>query len=169
MATKLKSKAQALSCETIEAAQAAIKRIGDLQREQQRVEGEANDAIASITEQAAQALNPVRDEIALLQDAVQTYCEANREKLCGKGKSANLITGEVSWRQRPPSVSVRGADKVLALLLKKGLERFIRTKDEVNKEAVLAEPDAVAGVAGITVITGVEDFAITPFEVTVAA
>ncbi|OCN21072.1 hypothetical protein AN665_0211575 [Serratia marcescens] len=45
-----------------------------------------------------------------------------------------------------------------------GLERFIRRKEEINKEAILNEPSAVSGVAGITVKTGIEDFAIVPFE-----
>ena len=46
-----------------------------------------------------------------------------------------------------------------------GLERFVRVKEEPNKEAMLNEPDAVRGVAGITINSGIEDFTITPFEV----
>lgn len=45
-----------------------------------------------------------------------------------------------------------------------GLVRFIRTKEEVNKEAMLNEPELAATVAGVTIKTGVEDFVITPFE-----
>ena len=41
---------------------------------------------------------------------------------------------------------------------------FVRTAEAVNKEAILNELDAARGVAGITIVTGVEDFAITPFE-----
>ena len=58
-----------------------------------------------------------RQRIAALQTGVQTWCEANRVTLLGEddrhGKTANLVTGEVSWRVRPPSVSIRGADAVL--------------------------------------------------------
>jgi phage host-nuclease inhibitor protein Gam len=53
---------------------------------------------------------------------------------------------------------------VLETLERMGLQRFIRTKQEPNKEAMLNEPDAVRGIAGISVVTGVEDFVITPFE-----
>ncbi|MEF9839204.1 host-nuclease inhibitor Gam family protein, partial [Escherichia coli] len=45
-----------------------------------------------------------------------------------------------------------------------GLERFIRTKEEVNKQAILAEPDAVKGIAGIKVNKGAEGFEVEPFE-----
>jgi phage host-nuclease inhibitor protein Gam len=33
---------------------------------------------------------------------------------------------------------------------------------------MLAEPQAVSGIAGINIVTGLEDFAIEPFEVEVA-
>ena len=70
----------------------------------------------------------------------------------------------MAWRQRPPSVSIRGTEAVLETLERMGLTRFIRTRSEPNKEAMLAEPDAVRGIAGITIVSGVEDFVITPFE-----
>jgi len=59
---------------------------------------------------------------------------------------------------------VRGAESVLELLKVKGLERFIRTKEEVNKEAILNEPDAVEALPGVTINRDIEDFAIVPFE-----
>lgn len=45
-------------------------------------------------------------------------------------------------------MTVRGADAVLELLRSKGLIRFIRVKEEVNKEAILNEPEAVQGLPG---------------------
>ena len=104
------------------------------------------------------------ERIIARQKGVQAYCEAHREELCGKGKTANLVTGEVSWRLRPPSVSIRGVDTVLETLLRMGLGRFVRVKNEPNKEAMLNEPEAVRGIAGINIVTGVEDFVIVPFE-----
>ena len=47
-----------------------------------------------------------------------------------------------------------------------GLGRFVRVKNEPNKDAMLNEPDAVRGIAGISIVTGVEDFIVTPFEAT---
>ena len=79
-------------------------------------------------------------------------------------KTANLLPGELSWRQRPPSVTIRGVDTVLDSLLRMGLGRFVRVKNEPNKEAMLNEPEAVRGIAGISIVTGVEDFIVTPFE-----
>ena len=165
MATKLKAKAQTYACSSREQAQKDISMIGMLQREHGRISGELNDRISALTEAEAPRLKELQDRIGMLQAGVQTWCEANREQLCGKGKTANLITGEVNWRQRPPSVRVTGEESVINLLKRMTLDRFVRAKEAVNKEAILLEPEAVAGVPGIKIVTGVEDFVITPFEV----
>lgn len=143
-----------------------IKTIGDVQREITRLETEMNDEIGAVTERYAGPVDDLKKRLAGLQSGVQGWCEAHRAELTdnNKVKFANLVTGEVQWRCRPPSVTVRGAESVLELLKVKGLERFIRTKEEVNKEAILNESDAVDGVPGVTINRDVEDFAIVPFE-----
>lgn len=166
MATKLKAKAHIYASQSREDVQADIKTLGDLQRQHGRLLADLNDDIADATEKAAPGLKVLSERIMELQAGVQTYCEANRTALCGTGKTANLITGEVNWRARPPSVKVSGMDAVLANLKLQGLLQFIRSKEEVNKEAMLNEPDKARTVPGITIVTGVEDFSITPFEVT---
>ena len=164
MATRIRKTAQVYACNNREEAQSAIKQLGDLQREHARITSELNDSIARITEAEAPRLDALRQRMDTLQAGVQTWCEANREQLCGKGKTANLITGEVAWRIRPPSVRVTGEESVIDLLKRMALGRFVRTREQVNKEAILNEPEAIAGVPGIKVVSGVEDFVITPFE-----
>ena len=149
---------------------AYIKNLGDVQRDFDRSKAEMNDAIARITLLYQPVLELQQTRVTALQSGIQTWCEANRSALCdGPGKTANLVTGEVSWRQRPPSVGIRGADTVIETLHRMHLGRFVRIKEEVNKEAMLNEPDAVRGIAGITLVSGVEDFSITPFAVEVEA
>ncbi|MCK3654886.1 host-nuclease inhibitor protein Gam [Pasteurellaceae bacterium Macca] len=165
--TKTRVKAAAkLRFTTVEQVQSAIKEIGDLSREHTRLTTEMNDLIGETSEKFAPQLTQLKNEIEPLQQAVQEYCEAHREELTenGKSKTATFITGEVQWRARPPSVSIRGADSVLESLNRLGLGRFIRTKNEINKEALLNEPDVAKGIAGITIKQGVEDFVIKPFE-----
>ena len=143
-----------------------IRDLGDLQREFLRETTEMNDAIGAITQNYQPALAALTQRIEKLQAGVQAWCEANRGELTGDGKvkTANLVTGEVQWRQRPPSVRVRALDVVIDSLRKFGLDRFIRVREELNKEAILADPAAVDGIAGISIQTSVEDFVITPFE-----
>lgn len=171
MATRLKTPAAAAAVPQSKTDCALyIKHLGDVQREFERSRAEMNDAIANIAKSFAPVLEAQQARMAALQAGVQTWAEANRASLCVGGlKSANLVTGEVAWRQRPPSVSIRGADAVIETLQRMGLSRFVRIKEEVNKEAMLNEPDAVRGIGGITLVSGVDDFIVTPFEVDVQA
>lgn len=167
---RLKAKAQLYVPQSRDEAAADIRKIGDMQRNLLRETTAMNDSIAEIAARHQPVLDDLIYQIKALQEAVQGYCEANRADLTNdyKVKTANLVTGEVQWRQRPPSVSVRGVESVIETLTRLGLSQFVRTKEEINKEAILNEPEKVRGVAGITVVTGVEDFVITPFEQEVA-
>ena len=168
MATRIKSKTLAAVPQSKNDCAESIRLIGDLQRDFERQRAAMNDKIAAVTQEYQPGLASLTERIISLQGGVQAWCEAHRVDLCGEadklGKTANLVTGEVSWRQRPPSVSIRGADTVLETLLRMGLGRFVRVKNEPNKEAMLNEPDAVRGIAGITIVSGVEDFIVVPFE-----
>lgn len=145
---------------------AFIQRLGNLQRDLIRTETLMNDEIAAATAFHQPRIDALKAEIAAKHAAIQAWAEANRRALTGEGKSktVNLVTGTIQWRQRPPSVAVKGAEAVVAVLKRLGLGRFVRVKEEVNKEAVLAEPAAVAEVPGLVVNTGVEDFVVSPFE-----
>lgn len=142
-----------------------IREIGERQREIARIEADMNDALAACKAEFEALAQPHREAITALNTGAQMWCEANRDALTqqGKTKTALFPTGEVQWRLRPPSVVLRGTEAVLDHLRRLNLRRFIRTKDEVNKEAILLEPKAVACVPGISISQG-EDFLILPFE-----
>lgn len=164
--TRLKSASAAVPIpQSLEQATDYIREIGEHQRDVTRIEAAMNDELAGIKERHEADAQPIKARIASLTQGVQIWAEANRDRLTqgGKTKTAALPSGEVAWRTRPPSVRVTGAEAVLAILRKMGLTRFIRTKDEVNKEAILNEPKAVDSVPGIAIQQG-EDFIVTPFE-----
>lgn len=143
----------------------AIVEIGQRQRDRDRIEADMNADLAATRKKYEDQARPHADRIKDLAAGVQTYCEAHRDELTrgGKTKTAKLASGEVSWRMRPPSVAVRGMAAVVDALKKLKLARFVRTKEELDKEAVLADPDAVTAVKGIS-ITQREDFVIKPFS-----
>lgn len=159
---------QLKSCQSLDEVQSIIALVGEHEREITRLTTEMNDKITVITEEYAHKISPLKLTIDELTAKVQIWCEANRAILLKDGgKTAKFITGEVSWRQNAPSVKVRGTDDVIARLERFGLDRFVRVKKSVNKEAIGEEPTAVADIEGITVVDGVEEFKITPFEVAV--
>lgn len=144
---------------------AAVREIGEQQRTRVRIETEMNDALAAVRETYERQAAPLAARIQALTRGVQTWCEAHRDELTqgGKVKTARLASGEVLWRTRPPSVRITGAEAVIDALKRLHLGRFVRAKEEVNKEAILNEPEAVRDVRGITISQG-EDFVIKPFE-----
>lgn len=165
-ATRIKTDTHAVRLQSRDDVEVAIKQIGDLQRQLEQTAINQNNELAAITEKYAPILTALKEQLEPLQTAVQAWCESRRDELTqnGKTKTGSFNTGEVQWRQRPPSVAIRGADSVIDALKTHGLIRFIRTKEEINKEAMLNEPELAATIAGVTIKTGVEDFVITPFE-----
>ena len=143
----------------------AIAQMGIAQRERARIEASMNDQLAAIKKQFEELAAPHKERIEALAAGIQTWCEANRKALTndGKVKFATFTSGEVKWRIRPPSVAIRGAESLIQVLKNMGLTRFVRTKEEINKEQMLAEPEVVKNLAGVTITQG-EDFAVEPYE-----
>lgn len=143
----------------------SIAAIGIAQRERDRIEADMNDALAKLREQYEAQAKPFADEIAERTRGVQAWCEAHRAELTqsGKIKTHTFASGEVKWRMRPPSVTIRAVDMVIDALKSLDLGRFVRTKEEVNREAILADPEAVSAIKGITV-SQKEDFVVTPWD-----
>lgn len=168
MASKTRIKAAAVQHpvpQTRDAVIEAIALVGGHQRERDRIQASMNDELAAVRERWEAQAKPHADAISALTKGVQLYCEAHRDELTkqGKTKTHTFASGEVKWRMRPPSVVVRGGDAVLDLLKSLKLSRFIRTKEEVNKDAILADPAAVDGVKGIS-IRQAEDFVVQPWD-----
>ncbi len=166
---KLKAEAAQGVLQSRDEVVAGIATIGRLVRERVRIETRMNDELAGIKAQFEGLAAPLAQDIETLTRGVQAWCEAHRDELTqgGKTKTCALETGEVKWRVTPPSVQIKGADAVLALLAQKGLDRFIRMKIEVNKEALLNEPMIAGTVPGIT-IKQTEEFIVEPFAAELA-
>jgi len=166
MASRIKQEAAAHPIpQSREEAVEAIRQIGDHQRDRQRIKADLDDEIAKLRETADKALLPHNTAISELSAGVKVWAEANRESLTngGRSKTVELMTGKVLWRLRPPRVAVRSIDAVIDLCKRLGLDRFVRTREELNKEAMLAEKDVASQVKGISISQG-EDFVIQPFE-----
>lgn len=164
--TRIKQQAMIAVPQSHDDCAADINTIGRLSREITVTQAAMNDEIAAITDRYTAVFTPLQEEVKSLTAGVQSWCEANRDELTvnGKTKSGQFVTGTVQWRQKPPSVAVRGVESVIEALKQFGLTRFVRVKEELNKDAILNEPAAVAGIAGLSIKSGVEDFVIQPFE-----
>lgn len=59
---------------------------------------------------------------------------------------------------------VNDPQQALAALKRFGLNQFIRTRETINKEAILHQPEQIKGIAGIAILEGQEDVIVTPYE-----
>jgi phage host-nuclease inhibitor protein Gam len=162
--SRIKSEAAAWTPANREEVDAAISQIGIAQRARDELATRMNAELAAVKErfeaEAAQHAAVIKE----LGAGVQTWCEARRLELTKEGriKTHKFGAGEVSWRMRPPRCLIRGEVAVLEALKRLGLDRFIRTKEEIDKSAILDAPEAVTGIKGVSITQG-EDFVIKPF------
>lgn len=141
--------------------------IGRLQRQVVKTEAEMNDVLISIKDKFEKLAQPLNEQIETKFQALHFWAEANRHELLkGKLKTVRLSTGELLWRNTPPAVKFKKGvkvDAIVAALKAAKLNDLVRVVEEVNKEAILAEPDRVKGIAVIE-IKSREEFVAKPFE-----
>ena len=146
-----------------------IHEIGEEQRSRQAIQAQLDAAIAKLKATAEADAREHNEAIAEKIARVHAWCLANREEITddGKTKTVKFGAGEVSWRSRPPGVTlVRGVkveDVISALQqLGKRFAKFLRWKVELNKEAILEDPALARIVPGIRIGSTGEDFTVKP-------
>lgn len=139
-------------------------RIGASQRAIASLETILDAKITALRERAEEKIAPIRAGLDANEAVLRLFAEGHRKELCPAGKkTAVLSTGELSWRTSPAAVALTGVDKVIERLKAATLYQFIRTKESVNKDAILEDPAAVKDITGIT-IKRAETLEIKPFE-----
>lgn len=153
-----------------EEAAATVTAIGDLNRKLARLTADMNDELAASKTHFEAEAEPHRRALEEKTEGLKIWAEANRQALTGgdKTKTVDLGTGVVKWRLRPPAVRLSKVEDVIARLKALGLARFLRTKEEVNKDAMQAEPEVARTVAGVSIGSAGEDFIVEPFEAALA-
>jgi phage host-nuclease inhibitor protein Gam len=124
--------------ESLEDANLTLKEIGLLERELESIDGDAHKRIAEIKTAAVKAGEPVRKRIADLSALLGAYAEYNRAELFRDKKTVQVSFGVFGYRK---STSISVKKTTLELLKKLGKIIFIRTKEEVDKEAMAVLTD----------------------------
>lgn len=148
-------------------AAATVTAIGTLQRQKARLEADMNDELAAIKERFEKDVAPITEAIGEKTDGLAVWAEANRTKLTGgdKTKTVDLGTGVLRWRHRPPSVRLTKVEAVIESIKALGFaKKFLRTKVEVDKEAMLKEPEKARTITGVAIGSAGEEFTVEPFE-----
>jgi phage host-nuclease inhibitor protein Gam len=140
-----------------------LARIGEIQRDAALNKAVLAEAIARVTAEMEEASAKLTEEHDRLFRGLQLWAEANRHALTdgGKTKTVRLGNGTIAWRLAPPSVHIKGQEAVLEYL-KENTIGFLRTKLEINREAMLARPEEAAKIPGVTIKSAGEAFVIEP-------
>lgn len=155
----------------------AIGRIAELNREKDSLESKANEKINAIQEALSADLKPLLDEIKKISLSVKQYVDKNRTKLfLDDAKTVKLETGDIAYRSGKPSVATNSTEKVINEILdrndltdvktkfdKKMAKVYLRTKLELNKDAILENPDEAFEKTGVGIKEGAERFYIKPY------
>ncbi len=167
---KAKAKALLRVPQTREDAVYSVGRIGTLRREIAARKAAADEAVRIVGEKVEETLAPLAEELQQHEEGLQAYCEANRLSLTadGKVKYHDFGTGRVSWRLRPPKVGIRGVEAAIEACKRLGLLQFVRTKEEINRDAMLADADTARQIARVSISSGGEDFVVEPVELETA-
>jgi phage host-nuclease inhibitor protein Gam len=127
---------------TYEDADQTLLEIADCETQLQRAEAEMNEQIQKIRDEYEQNTHVVRAIKSSLEQEVERYCILNKTDF-EKQRSKDLVHGTLGFRNTPPKVAPLNRkykwDTVIELLAKVRFGKdFIRTKEEINKERVLA-------------------------------
>jgi phage host-nuclease inhibitor protein Gam len=144
-------------------AEAYLEQIGLIQREIALNKMALAEAVARVTAEMEASSAKLSEEHDRLFRGLQLWAEANRHALTdgGKTKTVRMANGTIAWRQAPPSVQIKGQEAVLAWLMENTIG-FLRTKVEINREAMLARPEDAAKIPGVTIKSAGEAFVIEP-------
>lgn len=177
----VKAKAEAANVrvpQSREEAAAMISEFGAALREIELIETTLNDTLQKAKASAEAEATPFKKTADDLFAGLKLYCEANRTTLLGNSgiKTHDFGTGKVAWRFRPSKVTISGgAEAVVEKIdgkMKAAIERgetgenyknFLRVTVEINKEAMLANPDLARTIDGVRIGRSGEVFEVEPF------
>ncbi|MBM3250822.1 MAG: host-nuclease inhibitor protein Gam [Candidatus Nealsonbacteria bacterium] len=148
---------------SLEEATKFLRQIGEEQRATIAIQSTLNARVEELKAKAMSDAGPHQKRISELVEGLFAFAETNRNELTegNKRKTVEVPTGTFGWRMTPPAVSLRDVKAVLENLKKLDLTRFIRIKEEVDKEAMLREPEVAEKVRGVS-IGQYEEFIVKP-------
>ena len=70
----------------------------------------------------------------------------------GEGKSVVMGNGSLALRDCPPATNCRDDEKVIEVLHEMGLSRYVRTREELDRESLLARREDLPRIEGLSFV-----------------
>jgi phage host-nuclease inhibitor protein Gam len=124
-------------------AEALVRRLTTNLLAQQAAKTEMDQRITAIKKEYESKCSKLEESIQPMMESIHAWADAHSEEFGGK-KSLDMLHAIIGWRVNPPSLKpLRGFTwgAVMGRIKDLGKWEFIRTKEDVNKEALLAARD----------------------------
>jgi phage host-nuclease inhibitor protein Gam len=127
--------------------------LGENMRAIEAIKLRTADEMARVKLSGAVAIEALEARKKSLWGAVAAYAEAHRDELLSSGrKSVTIPAGIIGWRISNPAIDLTGDETEIILRLEAmGCQRFLRETIEIDKAALLAEPEAARTIDGIAI------------------
>lgn len=122
------------------------------------------ERLNAIKKNALAKAKPIEKRINELALGIYRFAESHRSELTDEDRkrTVEFASGDrIRWYLTPRSVVVVDKEEAIKELKKKGFTELIRITEEINKEAILQQPDKVAHLYYLD-ISQTEIFAIVP-------
>jgi phage host-nuclease inhibitor protein Gam len=153
MAPRIKTPAFPVPQTAVEFEELAV-RLGEVSREMDGIAATGASKLANIKLSTKKAVDQLGKEAKALWGAISAYAEAHRVELLPKGrKSKSIAAGTIGWRTSTPAIQIDGdEDEIILRLEAAGLHRFLRETVVIDKAALLAEPEVVKTITGLSIV-----------------
>jgi phage host-nuclease inhibitor protein Gam len=140
---------------TLDECDAALVKIASLTRDINTCEAATNEQITALRTKLEVKVDPLCDQKKDLEQQLELFCTFHRDTVFASGlKTLKLTHGELNFRQHPPSVEIRKGGKfkiadvvanIKERFAKALRERFVRIKEDLDREAILGHASALNG------------------------
>lgn len=125
-----------------------LAKIGARQKEIDEVKDELEEKINKLKKEASKKLSQITKERDTLTSALFAYAQAKRYVLTMRLKTVAVATGVFGWRYTPPAVYTLEEDEaVIARLKHMGLGKYVRVKEELDREKLLVDRPFIRGIS----------------------
>ena len=141
-----RSTSNSMTIKSLEEADFILKEMCELESRIEEIDNEANEQIAILKQTAAKEGKPLRDRYKSCVKAMEVFARYFRGEFFKEKKSLTRMFGTFGFRKAPDSISV--TKETADLLAKHGLDSYVRTKIEPDKEAMLSLDDETLAAVG---------------------
>jgi phage host-nuclease inhibitor protein Gam len=145
---KARIKVAAPKISTREEAESVLTEIAILANAKRKVTADMDAEILTIKDRCQPELTKIEEQLAAATDRLAKYADEHSEIFPGDRKSVEWLSGKFGFRTDTPSLALSnrtfGWAKILVMIYGRRLRKFIRTKMEVDKEAILARCGTLA-------------------------